>query len=94
MKIWPLVLSAGITTVDSRDCTGKHSYHGRHDHTEACIQNLGLFERLRVNMTDFLKFLELDKNVRKFKCRRKTKMSAHDTQKVSLEFNLGELTLC
>ena len=40
MKIWPLVLTAGITTVESRDCTGKHSYHGRHDHTQARFKNL------------------------------------------------------
>ena len=34
MKIWPLVLIG----VESRDCTGKHSYHGRHDYTQACFQ--------------------------------------------------------
>ena len=39
MKIWPLILTAVITTVESRDCTGKHSYHGRHDHTQARFKN-------------------------------------------------------
>ena len=40
MKIWPLVLTSGIITVESRDCTGKDSYDGQHDHTQARFKNL------------------------------------------------------
>ena len=35
MMIWPLVLTVGIITVESRDCSGKDSYQGQQNYTQA-----------------------------------------------------------